>query len=273
MPRNDSTPLRIPGPGHALRLADFPTEPPGAAHGGEDAWREQLPPLGAKLNDLQGTLHAGKSRALLLVLQGMDASGKDGVIRSVFSHVSPLGVRAEAFGVPTALEARHDFLWRVHARTPARGEMVIFNRSHYEDVVVTRVHGSIDHAECERRLGHIRAFESLLIDAGVTVLKCFLHISRAEQKRRLQSRLDDPGKRWKLQESDFADRRRWGDFVDAWEHAMTATHTADCPWHVVPADSKPWRDLVVAQLLVKALERMNLKTPPASFDVASVRLE
>jgi PPK2 family polyphosphate:nucleotide phosphotransferase len=231
-----------------------------------------LAEMGEKLNKLQSTLHAAKTKGLLVVFQGMDTAGKDGVIRSVFSHVSPLGVRAEAFGVPTELESRHDFLWRIHAKAPARGEMVIFNRSHYEDVLVTRVRGWIDEKTCQKRYNNILHFESLLQDAGITVLKCYLHISKSEQKKRLQARLDDPRKHWKLQPSDFDDRRLWSKFTQAYEAALSATSTPESPWYVVPADSKPDRDSFVAGLIVQTLENMKLKLPKPSFDLSKVKL-
>ena len=168
------------------------------------------------LNKLQWRYAAKKMNPAKVVpaadVQRIQAT-EDGVIRSVFSHVSPLGVRAEAFGVPTELESRHDFLWRIHAKAPARGEMVIFNRSHYEDVLVTRVRGLIDEETCQQRYNHILHFESLLHNAGISVLKCYLHISKSEQKKRLQARLDDPRKHWKLQASDFDDRGLWPQFT------------------------------------------------------------
>lgn len=225
-----------------------------------------------KLNKLQNTLYAGKSRGLLLVLQGMDTSGKDGVIRHVFSHVSPLGVHAQAFGAPTEEEKRHDFLWRIHSKVPGRGEMVIFNRSHYEDVLVTKVRGWIKPKTVQSRYQDIVNFEAMLEDEGITVLKCYLHISKKEQKKRLQARLDDPNKHWKLQASDFEDRKLWPDFMQAYQAAMSATSTENAPWYIVPADSKPYRDYFLAELLVHTLEGMKLSMPKPSFDLSSVTL-
>ena len=253
-------------------LSTYETEPttPGWLSGRD--WDAHLADMGEKLDKLQSTLHAAKTRGLLVVFQGMDTAGKDGVIRSVFSHVSPLGVRAEAFGVPTELESRHDFLWRIHAKVPVRGEMVIFNRSHYEDVLVTRVRGMIDEETCQKRYNDILHFESLLQDAGITVLKCYLHISKSEQKNRLQARLDDPHKHWKLRASDFDDRALWPQFTHAYEEALSATSTPESPWYVVPADSKSFRDSFVAGLIVQTLENMKLKTPKPSFDLSKVKL-
>jgi PPK2 family polyphosphate:nucleotide phosphotransferase len=256
-----------------LKLSSLATLPNAKDLPTDEAWQSRLNKLGDKLNKLQSTLHAGKSKGLLLVFQGMDTAGKDGVIRSVFTHISPLGVRAEAFGAPSELEKNHDFLWRIHQKAPARGEMAIFNRSHYEDVLVTRVRGWIDKKKCEERYAHIQHFESLLHDEGITVLKCYLHISKAEQKKRLQARLDDPHKHWKLQPSDFEDRQLWPKFIDAYEDAMAATSTPQAPWYVVPADSKPYRDLFVAELLVQTLENMKLEMPQPLFDLSKVQLD
>ena len=253
-------------------LSAYETEPPTQGWLSGRDLDDHLADMGEKLDKLQSTLHAAKTRGLLVVFQGMDTAGKDGVIRSVFSHVSPLGVRAEAFGVPSELESRHDFLWRIHAKVPARGEMVIFNRSHYEDVLVTRVRGVMDEASCQKRYNDILHFESLLQDAGITVLKCYLHISKSEQKKRLQARLDDPHKHWKLRASDFDDRALWPQFTHAYEEALSATSTPESPWYVVPADNKSFRDSFVAGLIVQTLENMKLKIPKPSFDLSKVKL-
>jgi len=271
MPNTDYTPWYVL-PQRKCQLSDFDTKPPAEGQASGKELEAHLADMGEKLDKLQSTLHAAKTRGLLVVFQGMDTSGKDGVIRSVFTHVSPLGVRAEAFGVPTDLESRHDFLWRIHAKAPARGEMVIFNRSHYEDVLVTRVRGLIDEETCQKRYNHILHFESLLQDAGISVLKCYLHISKSEQKKRLQARLDDPRKHWKLQPSDFADRELWPQFTQAYEEALSATSTPESPWFVVPADSKPYRNSFVAGLIVQTLENMKLKNPEPSFDLSKVKL-
>ena len=258
---------------NAIRLEDIDTRPPEILPADEDALAHLTRKFSDKLNKLQTTLHASRSRALLLVLQGMDTAGKDGAIRHVFSHISPLGVRAVAFGAPTDEELAHDFLWRVHDKAPALGELVIFNRSHYEDVLVTRVRGLIDKTTCEKRYRHIEHFESLLHDSGTVVLKCYLHISKHEQKKRLQARLDDPHKQWKLQPSDFADRKLWPQFMAAYEEALAATSTTNTPWYVVPADSKPHRDLFIAALLVQTLEKLDLRMPKPAFSLGDVRLD
>jgi PPK2 family polyphosphate:nucleotide phosphotransferase len=229
--------------------------------------------LGEQLNQLQMLLYSGKQRGLLLVLQGMDTSGKDGAIRRVFSHVSPLGVRAHAFGAPTPLELEHDFLWRVHAVTPALGEIVVFNRSHYEDVLVPIVKGNLGSEVIKRRYAHIRAFESLLNDQGIKIVKCFLNISKEEQKKRLKDRLEDPNKQWKLQPSDFEDRALWNDFQHAYEQAIEQTSTSEAPWYVLPADSKHYRDILLTQLLTHSLEQMGLPTPQPKYDLSGFDLD
>ena len=271
MPSNKHTQFRVKHKAE-LVLDDISTEPSPRDMAKASDWERALKEQGDQLEALQSLLHAGKSKALLLVLQGMDTSGKDGVIRSVFTHVSPLGVRAEAFGAPSEEEKRHDFLWRIHAKTPALGDIAVFNRSHYEDVLVTRVRGWIEKKTWEQRFQHIRNFEAMLQDSGVTILKCFLHISKGEQKKRLQARLDDPSKHWKLQASDFEDRKLWGDYMAAYQDAMAATSTPLAPWYVIPADRKPYRDLVLAELLVQTLEGMALATPEPKFDLSTAKL-
>ncbi len=271
MKKIDLSPWRIRH-GSACDLHDFSTQPEGALSLNEDEVRQQTQKLSAHLNKLQTKLHAANSHAVLLVLQGMDTSGKDGVIRHVFANVSPLGVRAVPFSAPAEAELKHDFLWRIHGKVPARGELVIFNRSHYEDVLVTRVHKLIDKTTCSKRYEHISHFESLLHDGGTTVVKCYLHISKSEQKKRLQQRIDDPDKHWKLQPSDFSDRKLWPKFISAYEDTISATSTKNAPWYIVPADSKPHRDLFIATLLVQTLESMDLTMPKPNFSLDDVIL-
>jgi len=221
----------------------------------------RLAELGERLDALQNLLYANQKQRLLVLLQGMDTSGKDGTIRHVFRHVDPLGVRAVAFKAPTGPELAHDFLWRVHQQVPAAGETVIFNRSHYEDVLVPVVYGQIDAAETERRYAQIRDFERLLVESGTTLVKCFLHISKSEQKERLRERVDDPEKRWKFDPHDLVDRKRWDEYMGAYEAALNATSTPAAPWLVVPADSKTNRNVMVATALVEALDALDLGFP------------
>jgi PPK2 family polyphosphate:nucleotide phosphotransferase len=241
--------------------------------GTKDSDRALLATLGAQLDGLQERLHTQRCRRVLLVLQGMDTSGKDGTIRDVFRDVDPLGLRIAPFGAPTAQELAHDFLWRVHAQVPAAGEMTIFNRSHYEDVLVPRVLKQIDADECERRYQHIRQFEALLADSNTAILKCFLHISKDEQRARLQARIDDPTKHWKFSLSDLEARKQWDAYQQAYRDALAATSTPSAPWYVISADSKTHRNVMVAQLLRRMLDGMNLDYPPPNESLQGVRVE
>jgi PPK2 family polyphosphate:nucleotide phosphotransferase len=247
-------------PGSAPRLdARDPDVRLGAP--GKQQGLTRLGELVERLGVLHNRLYAEASRALLLVLQGMDAAGKDGTIRHVLTGVNPQGCRVVSFREPVGAELAHDYLWRVHAVCPARGEIAIFNRSHYEDVVAARVRSLVPERVWKRRYEHIRAFEHLLSDEGTTVLKVFLHVSRAEQLNRLQERLEDPEKRWKFQPGDLDDRQHWDDFMAAYEDAIRETSTAWAPWYVVPADHNWVRNLAVAELLVAELERLDPKLP------------
>jgi PPK2 family polyphosphate:nucleotide phosphotransferase len=231
------------------------------AQGAEDAQRARLDRLAMELDALQDHLHANGRRRLLLVLQGMDTSGKDGTIRWVFSRTSPLGVRVHAFKAPTEEEKARDFLWRCHAVVPRGGELMVWNRSHYEDVLVPVVNGWIDKAEARRRYAQINDFERLLVESGTEVVKCMLHISRDEQRRRLQARIDDVNKQWKFSLGDLEVRKHWTSYMHAYERALAATSTKHAPWVVVPANDKLHRNLMVAELLVRTLRRMKLKPP------------
>lgn len=273
MHKKEFAALRV-RPGTRLSLAEVPTAPPSHHSASSlDEIKSDISRLSERMNKLQSRLHASDKRGVLLVLQGMDTSGKDSAIRHVFSHVSPLGVRAEPFGAPSDEESHHDFLWRVHAKVPKRGELVIFNRSHYEDVLVTRVRGWIKQAVWERRYEHIRHFEQMLHDEGIVIIKCYLHISKQEQKHRLQARMDDPDKQWKLQPSDFEDRKRWAEYIDAYQDALVATSTETAPWWVIPADSKPHRDHFLMRLLVDELEALKLVPLKPRFEVGSFSLD
>jgi PPK2 family polyphosphate:nucleotide phosphotransferase len=222
---------------------------------------ERLASLNARLAGLQARLAAEGERSLLVVLQAMDAAGKDGTIRSVFTGINPQGVRVTSFKAPAGREAAMDYLWRVHDACPAAGEIGIFNRSHYEDVVVVRVRGLVPEATWRRRFRHIREFERVLVDEGTTVVKLFLHISSDEQRERLQARIEDPVKGWKFRMGDLEDRARWPAFMEAYEEAIRETSTAWAPWYVVPADRNWVRNLAVAELLVAELERLDPQLP------------
>ena len=238
-------------PGEKVRLAKTDTDR--AAGLTKSAGNARLETLSEQLAELQELLFAAHRHAVLIVLQGMDTSGKDGTIKHVMSHVNPLGCRVEAFKVPTEEELAHDFLWRVHRVTPARGTMTIFNRSHYEDVIVVRVHDLVPKSVWEARYDHIVDFERTLADHGTLILKFFLHISREEQEERLLEREKDPSKAWKLSAADWKERERWDDYMHAYEDAITRTSTKHAPWHIVPADKKWFRNLAIAEATVDAL--------------------
>ena len=220
-----------------------------------------------RLEALQERLYANGKRAVLIVLQGMDTSGKDGTIKSVMSGVNPQGCKVVSFKTPSSEELDHDFLWRVHQKAPSKGQIGIFNRSHYEDVLITRVHGWVSDKVVKRRFNQIKEFEELLHESGTTILKFFLHISKNEQKERLEERIRDPEKRWKFNEGDLEERKLWEPYMDAFEDVIAATSTDHAPWYIVPANRKWYRNLVVAERVVSALEDMKLKTPPAPVGV------
>ena len=234
---------------------------PGFRHGKESAL-EETRALRDRLEKLQELLYADHRHRLLLVLQGMDTSGKDGTIRRVFEGVNPQGVRVAQFRRPSIEESDHDFLWRVAARLPALGEIVIFNRSHYEDVLVVRVHQLVPRKVWSRRYDEINEFERSLVQEGTSILKVCLQIDRDEQLRRLSERLRDPTKHWKFSLADVAERRRWASYTRAYEEMLERTSTPWAPWYLVPANHRWYRDLAVSSLLVQALERMDLRYPP-----------
>ena len=221
----------------------------------------RLPHLVERIDALQYRLHAEDRRSVLLVLQGLDASGKDGVVRRVFEGVNPMGVSVTSFKAPVGVELQHDYLWRVHSALPRRGTIGVFNRSHYEDIVAVRMYEIAPPKVWRRRYGHIREFERMLVDEGTTVLKVFLNVSRDEQRTRFQERIDDATKRWKFRRDDLKVRDRFGDWIEAWDDALTETSTDWAPWYVVPADRNWLKALAVAELLVDALERLDPRFP------------
>jgi PPK2 family polyphosphate:nucleotide phosphotransferase len=242
-------------------LTDFDPESTPFAKGDEADQRAKLDALASELDELQDLLHANGSRKVLLVLQGMDTSGKDGTVRWVFGRTSPLGVRVAAFKAPTEEEKARDFLWRCHAVVPRSGELMVWNRSHYEDVLVPVVNKWIDKDETAARYDHIANFERLLTDTGTVVLKCMLHISADEQKKRLQARIDDPAKHWKFSLGDLDVRKQWALYQKVYEKALAATSTKFAPWYVIPANDKLHRNLMIAQLLVATMKSLKLKSP------------
>jgi PPK2 family polyphosphate:nucleotide phosphotransferase len=238
-----------------------------------DATEPALAEHRKKLAALQEVLYAGQQKALLIILQGMDTAGKDGTIAHIFSGINPEGCQVASFKVPTPLEARHDFLWRCHQQVPPRGMIGIFNRSHYEDVLWPRVHGSMDRKQMRRHLDDINQFESMLADNGVVILKFFLHISREEQTARLQDRLDQPDKHWKLSPADFAERKFWPKYMDCYEEILSNTSHKHAPWLVIPSDNKWFRNVAISAILVDAMEGLKLKYPPPTFNPKDIKLD
>ena len=238
-------------PGESIRLAEI--DPADAAGLDKETGKALLDRLDDELGELQELLYAAAEHSVLLVLQGLDTSGKDGTIKRALRGVNPVGCRFVSFKAPTTTELAHDFLWRVHARAPERGQLGVFNRSHYEDVLVARVHRLVPEPVWRRHYEHINAFERLLADSGTIILKCFLYISKAEQEERLLARERDVTKAWKLSAQDWVERRSWGEYTAAYEDALRHCSTEVAPWHVIPADRKWFRNLAVAQLLVETL--------------------
>lgn len=268
-----SAALRLPdGPVDLTRL---PTDARPGFDGGKRDAAAAMVELGAELADLQERLHAhaytGGSRRVLVVLQGMDTSGKGGVVNKAIGLLDPIGVRITSFKKPTEEELAHDFLWRIDRALPAPGVVGVFDRSHYEDVLVPRVHGYADDAELDRRHQAIASWEAALVEGGTPVLKCFLHISRETQRERLLARLDDPLKRWKFKPGDVDERAHWEAYQAAYTQALERGHTEVAPWYVVPSDTKWYRNWAVATLLLELLRGMDLDWPEPDFDVEEQR--
>lgn len=240
-------------------------------HETEESAAAETERYGRRMAKLQTLLYAERKHSVLVVLQALDAGGKDGTINHVFRALNAQGVRVVSFKQPTSAELAHDFLWRVHPRAPARGEIVIFNRSHYEDVLVTRVHKLIDEETWTRRYRRIRQFESQLADNDTLILKFFLHISKEEQLARFARRLEDPQRNWKISEQDYAERDRWDDYISAFEDAIAATSTKRAPWFVIPANHKWFRNLAVSEIIVEAMEALGMSYPEPAVDLAAIR--
>ena len=264
-------------PDSCLSLDDYDPDKTGDYKNNDDdkqAAKEETEKLILKLGSLQDRLYANGNSALLIVLQGMDTSGKDGTIKHVMSAVNPQGCKVVAFKTPSHDELAHDFLWRVHREVPPKGFIGIFNRSHYEDVLITRVHGWVSEKVAKLRFNQIKEFEEMLTQNGTVILKFFLHISKKEQKERLEERIKDPEKRWKWSSGDLEERKLWDKYMKAFEDVISATSTERAPWYIVPSNRKWYRNLVIADRVVDALESMNLKTPPApkGVDFSKLRI-
>lgn len=258
---------------NAIKLKDFDPDDTSEFTGGKQEGLNKLTELTKKLDGLQEMLYAEHRHKVLVILQARDAGGKDGTIRSVLSGVNPQGVRITSFKVPTEQERDHDFLWRVHQQTPANGELVVFNRSHYEDVLVVRVHKLIGKEIWEDRYLQINNFEKSLAAEGTTIIKIYLHISKDEQKKRLQERIDDPSKNWKFNPGDLKERALWDEYTSAYEDAINETSTSWAPWYVIPANRNWYRNLCVASILVDALENLKMKYPVPETDLRNIIIE
>ena len=255
-------------PARAVDIASWSTDDDGGWD--RDEAKDRIKALNRTLEGLQELLYAESRHKVLVVIQATDTGGKDGTIRHVFDGVNPQGVKVASFKKPTGPELAHDYLWRVHAQTPGRGEITIFNRSHYEDVLVVRVHDLVPASRWERRYAHINAFEEMLVDEGTTIVKLFLHISKDEQRERLQSRLDEPHKNWKFSLGDVEERERWDDYQAAFTAMLERTSTAHAPWYVIPADRKWFRNLLVSEIMVHTLEGLAMQWPEPEEGLDSV---
>jgi PPK2 family polyphosphate:nucleotide phosphotransferase len=260
-------------PGEQVDLSQWDPNDKIAFDGEKREGRKRLLELNETLEALQELLYAEHKHKVLIILQAMDAGGKDGTIRHVFEGVNPQGVRVAGFKKPTPEELGHDYLWRIHKQTPGKGEMVIFNRSHYEDVLVVRVHNLVPPEVWSKRYNHINNFELMLAEEGTTILKFFLHINLEEQKERLQARLDEPGKHWKFNPGDLAERKRWPEYMKAYEEALSKTSTDWAPWYIVPANRKWYRNLVIATVIIETLQNLNMGYPKVDFDPVDFTIE
>lgn len=254
--------LRVP-PNTSVDLSAYPTWSDTAWAGTKDAGQERVKALARQLREFQEVFYAGGSRRLLVVLQALDTGGKDSTIRDVFGLMNPQGVKVTSFKRPTEKEYAHDYLWRVHPHVPGDGEIAIFNRSHYEDVLVPRVESLVPEEVWMRRYAHIRDFERLLFEEGTTIVKFFIHISKEEQAERLQARVDDPNKRWKFELGDLATRQKWDEYQKAYAVLLGETSTDYAPWYVIPGDRKWYRKLVIGEIMVDLMTAMDLQYPPA----------
>lgn len=260
-------------PGKKVKLEDWDPDDKSLVDLDKKDGEKELDEINDELEKLQELLFAEGKQQLMIILQGMDTSGKDGVIRHVFDGVNPQGVRVASFKVPTAEELSHDYLWRIHKQTPRKGEIVIFNRSQYEDVLVVRVHSLVPEEVWKKRFDQINEFERLLVEEGTTILKFYLHIDKDEQKQRLQARLDEPDKNWKFNPGDLEERKLWPEYQKAYEDVLSKTSTEYAPWYVIPSNRKWYRNLLIGKILVKTLKDMEMKLPEVDFNPKEIVIE
>ena len=260
-------------PGQKVKLDEWDPNEKSLFDGNKEQAEQICAELNKRLEALQELLYAEHKHKLLIVVQAMDTGGKDGVIQHVFEGVNPQGVKVTAFKVPTPQDLAHDYLWRIHPHTPGAGEIAIFNRSHYEDVLIVRVHKLAPEEVWKRRYDHINAFEKILADEGTTILKFYLHIDKDEQKKRLQARLNTPTKIWKFAKADLEERKLWPDYMDAYENVLNKTSTDYAPWYIVPANHKWYRDLVVSHAIINALETLKMSYPAPETGLDQIVIE
>jgi PPK2 family polyphosphate:nucleotide phosphotransferase len=260
-------------PGSEVTLSQWDPDDTSARDSGQGQALPRFEELTRELGELQDTLYAGRDRKILIVLQAMDTGGKDGTIRRVFQAMPPQGLRVVNFKQPNEEERDHDYLWRVHRQVPRRGEMVIFNRSHYEDVVVVRVHRLVSPRVWRKRYDQLNDFERMLNEEGVIILKFFLHISKREQKARLLARLEDPKKRWKFNPNDLKDRKRWPEYMRAYSDAISKTSSTWAPWYIIPANHKGYRNLAVAAIVANTLRSLNMRYPQPDYDTGAIKID
>ncbi len=254
-------------------LLQLPADATPGFDGDEEAADRAADALREQLSDLQERLYAEARHKVLIVLQAMDTGGKDGAIRKIFTGVNPQGVDVARFGAPTAIELSRDYLWRIHQKVPTKGKIVVFNRSHYEDVLVVRVNELVPKRVWKKRYEHLREFEQMLADEGTLILKFYLHIDADEQRRRLQARLDEPAKHWKLDAHDLEQRKKWKDYMRAYRDAIVQTHRKQAPWFVIPSNRKWFRDYAMLRIIVGALKRLDPKFPQPDFDPKSIVID
>jgi PPK2 family polyphosphate:nucleotide phosphotransferase len=260
-------------PGSSVDLGQRPTRDDKLFSGGKGEGKELMPCLADQVGDLQEMLYAEGKKKFLFVIQAMDTGGKDGTIKDVFESVNPQGLRCEPFKKPTSKELAHDYLWRVHKKVPGKGELVIFNRSHYEDILAVRVRDIAPESVWSKRYDHINQFERMLSDEGCAIVKIFLHISPDEQKERLQARLDNPAKHWKFNPGDLEDRAMWPKFMQAYQDVLARTSTDYAPWYVIPADRKWYRNLAVANIVIDTFRGLDMSYPEPDFDPEAISIE
>ncbi|MDF1658933.1 MAG: polyphosphate kinase 2 family protein [Verrucomicrobiales bacterium] len=265
-------PFRVQ-PGQSVDLSSWPTTDEDLFPVNKPKGKDLFKQMSLQIDELQTQFYAEGKRRLLVVFQAMDTGGKDGTIRNVFEKMDPQGTHCVAFKKPSSLELAHDYLWRIHDHVPKNGDVVIFNRSHYEDILAVRVREIYPESVWSKRYDHIVNFEQMLADEGTTIVKIFLHISHDEQKERLQARLDEPEKNWKFNPDDLKDRALWPKFMAAYEDVFAKTSTEDAPWYVVPADRKWYRNLIVSDIIIKTMRGLGMEYPDIDFDPAGIQIE